>query len=91
MNFGSVSNSFREDQLSYSRVKQAYTDKLKTVDKTLSEHAISRDNLRIYLRAFKTEKKIELWANLKKGYDLFNLTKVQPNVKVLADGQYELY
>ncbi len=28
----------------------------------LSEHSISRDSLRIYLRAFKTEKKIELWA-----------------------------
>ena len=74
MNFGSASNSFREDQLNYSRVKQAYTDKLKTVDKTLSEHAISRDNLRIYLRAFKTEKKIELWA--KNSFDsVFTLIK----------------
>jgi murein L,D-transpeptidase YafK len=54
--------SFREEQKNYTRVRQAYSDKEKTVGKTLSEHSISRENLRIYLRAFKTEKKIELWA-----------------------------
>ena len=36
--------------------------KRKPLLKTLAEHSISRDSLRIYLRAFKTEKKIELWA-----------------------------
>lgn len=62
MSAGSTTNSFREEQKNYTRVRQAYTEKEKSVDKTLSEHAISRNNLRIYLRAFKTEKKIELWA-----------------------------
>jgi len=54
--------SFREEQMKYTRVREAYADKEKIVIKSLAEHSISRDSLRIYLRAFKTEKKIELWA-----------------------------
>ena len=54
--------SFREKQLKNTRVREAYVDKEKMVAKTLAEHAISRENLRIYLRAFKNEKKIEVWA-----------------------------
>ena len=45
-----------------TRVREAYADKEKIVNKTLAEHSISHDRLRIYLRAFKTEKIIELWA-----------------------------
>lgn len=48
--------------MNFTRVREAYTAKGKIVAKTLSEHSISRDSLRIYLRAFKTEKIIELWA-----------------------------
>jgi murein L,D-transpeptidase YafK len=62
LNSGPATNSFRVEQMNYTRVRQAYSDKQKTVDKTLAEHSIAKDNLRIYLRAFKTEKKIELWA-----------------------------
>lgn len=59
---GTLTHSFREEQINYTRVKDAYTYKEKTFIKTLSEHSISRDSLRIYMRAFKSEKKIELWA-----------------------------
>lgn len=62
LNSGMASHSFREEQMVFTRVKEAYADKEKTVIKTLADHSISRDSLRIYLRAFKTEKKIELWA-----------------------------
>jgi len=48
--------------MSYTRVREAYAEKGRIVTKDLAEHSISRDSLRIYLRAFKTEKKIELWA-----------------------------
>jgi murein L,D-transpeptidase YafK len=54
--------TFTKVPMSYTRVRQAYSDKEKIVDKTLAEHSISCDSLRIYFRAFKTEKKIELWA-----------------------------
>jgi murein L,D-transpeptidase YafK len=62
LNPGNTPNSFREEQLNFTRVREAYAGKEKIVLKTLAEHSISRDSLRIYLRAFKTEKKIELWA-----------------------------
>ena len=48
--------------MNFTRVREAYADKGKIVNKTLASHSISRDSLRIYLRAFKTEKIIELWA-----------------------------
>ena len=48
--------------MNLTRVKEAYTSKGKIVDKNLASHSISNDSLRIYLRVFKTEKIIELWA-----------------------------
>jgi murein L,D-transpeptidase YafK len=54
--------SYRATQLKCTRIREAYNDKEKTVIKTLAGHSISRDSLRIYLRAFKTEKIVELWA-----------------------------
>ncbi len=62
LTFGVTPRSFRDKQKSYTRVSEAYGEKEKIVLKTLAEHSISRDSLRIYFRAFKTEKKIELWG-----------------------------
>jgi murein L,D-transpeptidase YafK len=59
---GTSTNTFREGQKVHTRVRQAYAEKEKSVTKELAKHSISRDSLRIYLRAFKTEKKLELWA-----------------------------
>lgn len=59
---GMTSETYREKQMKYTRVREAYNLKGKTVAKTLAGFSISRDSLRIYLRAFKTEKKVELWA-----------------------------
>ena len=57
-----ISPSFREKQLNFTRVREAYADKEKTVSKMLVSHSISREKLQIYLRAFKTEKIVEVWA-----------------------------
>jgi len=54
--------TFREKQMNYTRVREAYSNKEKAVTKTLAEHGISHDSMQIYLQAFKTEKKIEVWA-----------------------------
>ena len=62
MNTETPPGTFREKQLKYTRVREAYSSKEKTVIKTLSDRTISRDSLRIYLRAFKTEKKVEVWG-----------------------------
>jgi len=59
---GTPPDTFRESQLKHTRVREAFANKEKSVIKTLTDHGISRDNLQIYLRAFKIEKKVELWA-----------------------------
>jgi len=43
-------------------VREAYADKGKTVEKSLNTAGLLRDSLNIYLRAFKTEKKVEVWG-----------------------------
>jgi murein L,D-transpeptidase YafK len=57
-----IPESYRDKQMRNTRVREAYAAKEKIVTRDLAAHAISRDSLRIYLRAFKTEKKVELWA-----------------------------
>ena len=59
---GMTLNSFREKQMNFTRVREAYGAKEKIVDKMLAGHSISHNSLRIYLRVFKSEKKVELWA-----------------------------
>lgn len=59
---GTPPGTYRESQLKYTRVREAFANKEKAVTKTLADHGISRDSLQIYLRAFKTEKKVEVWA-----------------------------
>lgn len=56
------SNSFKESQLKYSRVRQAYQDKESSLLTLLKNQQIDRKELKIYLRAFKKEKEIELWG-----------------------------
>ncbi|MCD6366677.1 MAG: L,D-transpeptidase family protein [Bacteroidales bacterium] len=60
-----IPGSFKDNQKRYARVRQAYTEKETIVKKLLSENEIETKNLRIYLQAFKSEKKIELWAKNK--------------------------
>lgn len=73
-----TTGSFKNEQLRYSRVRQAYKDKESGMLKLLSENSIERNDLRIYLRAFKLEKKIELWgkSNSDKTYKLIKTYKV---------------
>ena len=55
-------NSFKDNQLKYSRVKQAYKDKKENMLFLLKEKKIDKNKLQIYLRAFKKEQEIELWG-----------------------------
>ncbi|TAJ12789.1 hypothetical protein DMA11_11220 [Marinilabiliaceae bacterium JC017] len=56
------SDSFKDGQLKYSRVRQAYKDKENNMLTLLKNNQIEKSDLRIYLRAFKSEKQIELWG-----------------------------
>ncbi len=74
------SDSFKNSQLKYSRVRQAYKDKESSMLTLLQDKQIDKGKLKIYLRAFKNEKQIELWAknvsetkySLIKTYDVCN-------------------
>lgn len=55
-------DSFKDSQLKYSRVRQAYKDKENSMLNLLQNKQIDKDKLKIYLRAFKSEKQIELWG-----------------------------
>ena len=79
-----TSASFRETQLNYTRIREAYSSKEKLVTKTLADHSISRDSLRINLLAYKTEKKIELWAK-NKSDSVFSLIKEFPICDISGD------
>lgn len=57
--------SFKDEQKKYARVRQAYADKEMIVKDLLAKNGIDNINMRIYLRAFKAENKIELWAKNK--------------------------
>ncbi len=60
--FSSNNDSFKDDQLRYQRVRQAYKEKEYSMLEYLEYNGIDKNKLRLYLRAFKKEKRIELWA-----------------------------
>jgi murein L,D-transpeptidase YafK len=53
-----MSNNFSP----YPRVRQAYAGKIDNIQKLLSKQNIDTSTLNIFIRAFKTEQKLELWG-----------------------------
>ncbi|ELR70653.1 pollen allergen Poa pIX/Phl pVI [Fulvivirga imtechensis AK7] len=60
--FAFSSGSFKDEQKRYPRVRSAYVEKELSIKVLLESHSIDPQQLQIYLRAFKEDKKIELWA-----------------------------
>ena len=54
--------SFKQQQLKYPRVRQAYQNKESSLQQLLKKQGIQQNKLHIYLRAFKQEKEMELWG-----------------------------
>jgi len=54
--------SFKSAQKNYSRVTDAYKDKEQVVTQLLNEIDVQSDQLRLYIRAFKKEQIVEIWA-----------------------------
>lgn len=67
--------SFKEIQKKFPRVQKAYKEKESGILKMLDNNAIDVNRLRIYLRAFKLESKIELWGKNQTD-ETFKLLKV---------------
>lgn len=61
----SAHSSFKTEQLKHLRVKDAYSEKQNYLEKLLQTKNLSFANLEIYLRAFKKENILEVWAKNK--------------------------
>jgi murein L,D-transpeptidase YafK len=57
-----MSPGFKDQQLKFSRVAEAFDAKSENVEVLLAGKNLSLENLQIYLRAFKEERELELWA-----------------------------
>lgn len=54
--------SFKQTQMQYQRVREAYTEKEQYLSEILREKGIKDFNLQIFIRVFKEENKLELWV-----------------------------
>jgi murein L,D-transpeptidase YafK len=57
--------SFKQNQLKYSRVRQAYENKQTQLEQLLRTKKLSFDSLELFIRAFKSEQIIEVWGKNK--------------------------
>ncbi|MBA7548346.1 hypothetical protein ES705_40798 [subsurface metagenome] len=58
-------NSFKENQMKFSRVEKAYREKWNLINNNLKTLEINPQDMELYLRVFKLEKEIEVWAKNK--------------------------
>ena len=84
--FSFISDSFKDEQLKYPRVRQAYIDKESDMLSLLQDNHLDRRKLQIYLRAFKSEKQIELWGKNNSGdkYILIKTYRICIKIKILG-------
>lgn len=54
--------NFREEQMRNSRVKKAFEDRNPELNQLLAGKKIKREELRMFIRIFKEEKLLEVWA-----------------------------
>lgn len=69
-----ITQNFLAEQKKNSRVKTAYLEKEKIVKELLSNNKIEINNLVLYIRIFKQEKVIEVWAKDKKSDSYIHIT-----------------
>ena len=55
-------SGFRDSQLRFPRVRQAYGEKWDMMEGWLRSSQIDRETMEIYLAAYKQEKIVEVWA-----------------------------
>ena len=89
------STDFLEEQLKFPRVAQANLEKGKIVNQLLSSKNISTSDFDLFLRAFKKQEKLEVWAKNKtqktylliKTYDFCTTSGVLGPKRKSGDGQ----
>lgn len=75
--FGQSALSFKDQQLKNKRVKIAYTEKWEGLKAELKEKSIDPDNIDVFIRIFKHEQELELWAKSKSQIKYSLLKKIK--------------
>lgn len=78
MFFSFTGDNFKKAQMKFSRVKTAYDEKWEGLQKLLKEKKIDPSAFEIYLRVFKYDKKLEVWARDKTSFPKFTMIKTYP-------------
>ncbi len=60
-----VAQTFKKKQLTYKRVKKSYEEKKKFLQKLLQDNNLKISSLELYIRLFKYEQEVEVWAKNK--------------------------
>ncbi len=55
--------SFKQDQLRFPRVRAAYAEKDDFIKSLLSKHDLEKEDLKLFIRVFKDNEVIEVWAS----------------------------
>lgn len=76
------SDTFKTDQLRYSRVREAYQDKESSMQSLLRKQDLDQSKLNIYLRAFKSDKQLELWGKNAADTKFYNSIKCSSHIKL---------
>lgn len=58
----SLAQDFKSKQLRYPRVREAYEAKAELINALLTQKGLDPADFKLYLRAFKQERELELWA-----------------------------
>jgi murein L,D-transpeptidase YafK len=64
--------SFKQTQQQFSRVKAAYQEKEAALKAVFQEKGLNYNDFRVFIRAFKKEKTVEIWIK-EKGKDTYSL------------------
>lgn len=86
-----ASTVFRDEQVKFPRVKSAYKEKAKFIKKLYKSKKIDETKINLYLRAFKEEETVEVWAKNKedKKYKLLHTYKFCKNSGTLGPKRRE--
>ena len=57
--------SFKESQLQHARVKVAYNEKENIVKNYFTKKGLQQEGFKLFIRAFKKERKLEIWIREK--------------------------
>lgn len=86
---GTSSSSFKQKQMSYSRVKEAFETNEESIKELFRKSGLSYPPKKIFLRAFKKEQLLELWVEDKLEFKLLKTYKICANSGVLGPKRME--